>query len=284
MTNSKSTKSEDQSDLQESYSHGYDSKFVDYLEGRKITSDAAFFLPNLKAGMSLLDCGCGPGSITIDLAEFLAPGVVTGIDIASNQIEIARARASEKGVSNLDLKVGNIYHLPFGDNSFDAAFAHTVLQHLREPVKALKEIQRVLKPGGVIGVREEDTDGVIFSPSNTRLYDCWKLYIRSWRYNGGDPFIARRHRGVLHEAGFTNVKASASVETYGTPEATKEFGEVMARYMSSHLQTAINQGWIDPQKVDEFAHEWRSWGRHPDAFLAILRCEAVGWKKPPKSY
>jgi hypothetical protein len=150
---------------------------------------------------------------------------------------------------------------------------------MQEPVKALKEIHRALKPGGVIGVREEDTDGVIFSPSNTRLYDCWQLYIRSWRHNGGDPYIARRHRGVLHEAGFENVTASATVETYGTPEATLEFGEVMARYMSSHLKTAIDQGWVDSNTVDEMTDEWRLWGKHPDAFMALLRCEAVGWKE-----
>jgi len=60
----------------EIYSHGYDSKFIDYLKGRSIAQDAAFFVPNLSSGMSLLDCGCGPGSITIDLAEFVTPGQV----------------------------------------------------------------------------------------------------------------------------------------------------------------------------------------------------------------
>ena len=66
VTDSKIVKSEDKSGRRESYSHGYDSKFVDYLEGRTIANDAAFFLPHLKTGANLLDCGCGPGSITID--------------------------------------------------------------------------------------------------------------------------------------------------------------------------------------------------------------------------
>jgi ubiquinone/menaquinone biosynthesis C-methylase UbiE len=279
MTGLPSEQSRSDASQQERYTHGYDSTFVAYLQGRTIARDAAFFVTHLRSGMSLLDCGCGPGAITIGLAEFVAPGQVVGVDIAANQIDLAREDALTRGISNIRFEVGNIYELHFPDHSFDAAFAHTVLQHLSDPVKVLKEIYRVLKPDGVVGLREEDTGGIVFAPSNDALDQSWELYIKTWRYNGGDPYFARRHRAVLREAGFARIKASATCEHYGTPEATRSFGESMAPYMASSLETAVRLGWVDAASVERMSAAWRAWGNHPDAFLAILRCEAIGWKE-----
>jgi hypothetical protein len=52
----------------------------------------------------------------------------------------------------------------------------------------------------------------------------------------------------------------------------------MARYMPSNLETAVRLGWADGELVQRIGDAWTAWGEHPDAFLAILRCEAVGWK------
>ena len=102
-------------------------------------------LPDLNPGMSLLDCGCGPGSTTIELAQRLAPGQVTGIDIGAESVKQAQALARDLDVSNVSFQVANVYELPFPDNSFDAVFTHVVLAHLNEPLRALREMQRVLK-------------------------------------------------------------------------------------------------------------------------------------------
>ena len=264
---------------QEHYTHGYDTKFIEYLRGRKVSTEAAFLVPHLRSGMSLIDCGCGPGTITVGLAELVAPGQVVGIDIEGNQIDLARDHTLTRGVANVRFEVANIYELPFADHSFDAAYAHTVLQHLTDPVKALKEMRRVLKPGGVIGVREEDTGGVLFSPSTPTLDESMELYVRCWKHNGGDPYFARRHRAVLREAGFVRVEGMATCEYYGTPEATRAIGEVMARFIRSSIQTAVQLGWVDEATVEKIGAAWKSWGEHPDAYLAMVRCEAVGWKE-----
>ena len=264
---------------EERYSHGYESKFVEYLESRKVSKDAAFFLPHIKSGMSLIDCGCGPGTITIDLAESITPGRVVGIDFEENQINIAKKNAIERRIPNVKFQVGDIYRLPFPDNSFDAAFAHTIFQHLEDPVKAAIEIHRVLKPGGIIGLREEDTAGFIISPFTPKFGELMKLYVKTWKHNGGDPYFARQQRAVLNEAGFVRVEASASAESYGTTESTRKMGEMMADYMKTHLETAIQLNWVDVTTVETLTAEWRSWGEHPDAFFGVLFCEAVGWVK-----
>lgn len=145
------------SDRREVYSHGYDAHTIRQHAAREATTEAAFFLPHIRSGMALLDCGSGPGSITAGLAKVVALGDTVGIDIEPTVVEQARENATSQGLSNLRFEVASIYELPFPDESFDAVFAHTVLQHLSEPVKALGEIHRVMKPGGVVGLRESDS-------------------------------------------------------------------------------------------------------------------------------
>lgn len=230
--------------------------------------------------MRFLDCGCGPGSLTLSLAEVVAPGQVVGIDINASEIENANALVSQRGTTNVQFEIANIYELPFPDQSFDAAFAHTVLQHLGEPVKALTEIRRVLKSGGVLGVREEDQGSNIYTPLDVRLNQALELFLKVWKHQGGDPFVARRHRALLREAGFARIVASASAEYWGAPEATRAFGELSASiFEDSHFtEPAIAQGWADHETLEELAQAWRTWSKHPDAYFARVCCEAVGWK------
>ncbi|MDI6824228.1 MAG: methyltransferase domain-containing protein [Bacillota bacterium] len=83
----------------------------------------------------------------------LASGSVVGIDREPRQVERARTLAAERGAANVEFRVGNIYELSFPDASFDAAFAHNVLERLSDPLRALREMRRVLRPGGVVGRR-----------------------------------------------------------------------------------------------------------------------------------
>ncbi len=194
---------------EERYSHGYEAA-AELMAQRTARTHAAFFLPHLSPGMSLLDCGCGPGTTTVGLAEILAPGEVVGIDIGESQIELARAHAAERQVSNVHFQVANILELPFPEDSFDAAFAHTVLQHVGEPIAALKEMRRVLKLGGVVGIREEDWGSLLYAPYMPLVEEAYDLFIKHWQHNGGDPYLPRRYRELLREAGFTRVEVAAS--------------------------------------------------------------------------
>jgi ubiquinone/menaquinone biosynthesis C-methylase UbiE len=138
--------------------------FEAQMATRTVTHDAAFLLPYLRPGMELLDAGCGPGSITIGLAAVVAPSGVVGIDRQPAQVEHARSLAAERGIPNARFEVADIQQLPFPDGSFDAVFANGVLMHLPEPVRALRELRRVLRSGGVIGVRDPDFATNILAP------------------------------------------------------------------------------------------------------------------------
>src|SRR5438132_6607001 len=119
----------------EAYTHGYGERVVQHMAGRSASVTLAFFLPHLKPGVRVLDCGCGPGAITADVAALVAPGEVVGVDIEPGQVEAARRRVAERGLANARFEVASLYELPFPDASFGVAYAHTVVQHLREPLR-----------------------------------------------------------------------------------------------------------------------------------------------------
>ncbi len=82
--------------------YGYDSPAVrDHYIGRSASPVAEFFMPHLQSGMCILDCGCGPGTITLGLAAAVAPGEAVGIDIESSMVEQATAFAKDRKVSNV---------------------------------------------------------------------------------------------------------------------------------------------------------------------------------------
>lgn len=268
------------SEQQEHYSAGYGTELIKLFKSRTVDKDAAFFIPYLSSGMSLLDCGCGPGTLTIGLSEVIVPGQAIGIDIEPSQIEAAKAYALERGISNVRFEVANVYDLPFPDASFDAVFAHTLLQHLKNPVKALREINRVSKPGAVIGVRDDDRGALIIEPPNHQVEKLIKLLVRLMEYNGGDPYIGRRHRKLLREAGFTRTRATASCGYHGTLEETTKCGALGAYIADSTMtRTAILLGWITPDELKELATASKTWGKNLDAFESIIMCEAVSWKE-----
>ncbi len=244
---------------------------------RTASQEAVFLLPHLRAGMHVLDAGCGPGSITLGLAAAVAPGEVVGIDAQPTLVEQARALAVQRSVTNVRFEVANVYDLPFPDGSFDAVFANRVLQQLREPVRALAELRRVLCPGGIAGVRDVDIGGLLFTPETPLLQQWFSLLERVRQHNGANYYIGRHHRRLLLEAGFVRAEASASIETEGSLEETRQFAVFLKAGIPGSARTALAEEWIDQATVDAIVAEIDAWAERPDAFHAGTRCEALGW-------
>jgi ubiquinone/menaquinone biosynthesis C-methylase UbiE len=263
----------------EAYTHGYGDQPRRVMSRRTAAVDAAFLLPHLRPGMRLLDCGCGTGSITVGLAAAVAPGEVVGVDIGPAPVAEARALAAAEGAGNARFEVGSVYSLPFPDASFDAAFAHTVLEHLADPLAALREVRRVLKPGGVIGLRDGDWGGRVLAPPSPLLTEGLALYTRVMALNGGNPSRGREHRALLRAAGFGRIVASAGVWAQGTPEETRDLAALDHALMTrpEFVERVVAEGWADRDHLARLAAAWLEWGEHPDAFSAFLLCQAVAW-------
>lgn len=186
---------------------------------RRTGQVAAFLAPHLRAGMRLLDCGCGPGSITVHLAQMVAPGEAIGIDLREDALAQGRALAREQRIANVTFQAASVYQLPYPDGSFDAAFACAVLQRLAAPLAALKEMRRVLKPGGLIGLVDGSLTLTFRYPTNA-LLDKWdSLRALERAHNAGRPSDALRLRALLREAGFAQTQASGALTTEAGPAA-----------------------------------------------------------------
>jgi ubiquinone/menaquinone biosynthesis C-methylase UbiE len=269
------------SDPNERYTHGTSEGMQAVMNRRRASEWAAFFVPHLKPGMRLLDCGCGPGSITADLANLVAPAEAVGIDLDPRQFINARAIAAERGATNLSFVEASVYQLPFPDAHFDAVFAHTVIQHLRDPLRALREMRRVLKPGGLAGVRDEDWGTLLWEPSTPLLRSYIELLLKIWEHNGGQPFYPRHLRELFREAGFQRTEGHASARWFGTREAAT-WG-VANGFLGNQLKAsefvdvAIAQGWADRETLAAMERDVQAWCAREDGFWAILFCAVVGW-------
>ena len=262
--------------ISETYSHQDNPAMEAWWTARTAASEAAFFLPYLRPGMDLLDVGCGPGTITLGLAEVVAPGSVVGIDLQLAQVAQARTMAAERPARNARFAVATGYQLPFPSASFDAVFAHAVLMHLREPARALTEMRRVLRPNGIVGVRDPDWGAEFLAPTTPLLEQARALRLRVRQHNGSDPFLVRRHRRLLLEAGFARAVATAVVESAGSLEETRHRAAWFRDQIRGLGRTAIAEGWIDQPTVDVMAAEYEAWAERPDAFAAEVWCAAIG--------
>src|ERR1700744_6355541 len=157
--------------MPEVYTHGHHESVLRSHKWRTAENSAAYLLPHLARDARVLDVGCGPGTITAGLADPGPEGHGTGIDAAQSVIEQAREAAG--GRDNLSFTTGDVYALDYPDASFDVVHAHQVLQHLGDPVRALREMRRVARPGGIVAARDGDYGGMIWYPELPVL-DEWR--------------------------------------------------------------------------------------------------------------
>ncbi len=281
MTHVTPTQPDDQAEGPGSHIYGYDSPAVQahYVE-REAAAAADFFLPHLSSGMSLLDCGCGPGTITFGLAEAVAPAEAVGVDLEPSMISQAEAFARERNVRNVRFQVANIFKLPFEEGSFDAVYSCAVLEHLGEPVRALQEMGRVLKSGGLVGVVSTDWAEPLISPPSEAVSLFFELFERGFNRNGGSLNRGRHLRVMMLEAGFNVVEFSALYGNSTDPEAVRNSMDAYTDWVENLplFEQAVDLGWTDLPSLKKMCAEMRDWSEDPDAFLAIGRCKAIGRK------
>jgi SAM-dependent methyltransferase len=252
----------------------------DYLAGRDTTTFLPFLLPHLRPGQHVLDVGCGVGAIALDLAATAQPARVVGIDPDEAQITLARTSAVQRAIANVTFEVGSAHEIPFPDCSFDVVYANAVVFYLREPARVLAEMRRVLRPGGLAAVSDDNLSTIVFSPDLPQLPLAASLFERAVAHEGGNPRYSQHLRGLMLDAGFARTEGFAHApEVYGNAEATRRFaGMVIGLLRSPTIATAaIDEGWATQAGLDAVIDVLNAWAPRPDAFAAWLYCAALGW-------
>ncbi len=265
---------------EEQYTLGYGEGAMQWMTSRTANKFGAFLLPRLKPGMRMLDCGCGPGTLTLGFAAYVAPGEIIGIDQEGSQFAASAAQAAEDGVSNLSFVTGNIYGLPYADASFDVCFASAVLGSVAEPEKVVAEMARLLKPGGILALKEFDHGGDIIYPQTPLLERSTELYHRLRAHNGHEPIGGRRLRGLLHDAGCDVESLHGFFDQHYSAE------ELRAHVARNNLlidemlsQQYIKLGWCDAEEVKKAARGWEEFAENPAAVWLSAWFEAIGIKR-----
>jgi SAM-dependent methyltransferase len=245
---------------------------------RRTAADAAgYLLPHLKPGFSVLDIGCGPGTTTADLAELVAPGPVLAVDLFTDVLDAARAEIGRRNLSNVTFARADVHRLDVPDDAFDVVHAHQVLQHVADPVQALREMRRVCRPGGIVAARDTDYAGFAWFPELPAL-DLWReVYRRAARANRGEPDAGRRLLSWALAAGFDDVAATGSVWCYATPATRDWWGGMWAdRILHSGVaRELLHLGLATPAQLEEIAAAWRAWAAAPDGWLSIPHGEIL---------
>ncbi|MGW2558808.1 class I SAM-dependent methyltransferase [Streptomyces sp. NPDC001514] len=259
------------------YTHGHHESVLRSHRWRTAANSAAYLVPELHPGMALLDVGCGPGTITADLAALVAPGAVTAVDAAVTVLDDAREVVTERGLDNVRFAVADVHALDFPDDSFDVVHAHQVLQHVGDPVQALREMRRVCSPGGVVAVRDSDYGAFTWYPEVPALDNWLELYHRVARAGGGEPDAGRRLHSWARRAGFTDITATGSAWCFSTPEERAWWSRLWAdrTTASSYAELAVAGGHASPAELAAIADGWRQWGAEDDAWFMVPHGELL---------
>jgi SAM-dependent methyltransferase len=260
------------------YTHGHHESVLRSHRWRTAGNSAGYLLPLLRPGMRLLDVGCGPGTITMDLAEVVGvTGQVTALERTDDVLDLARGEAGRRGSRNVDFVVGNVSALDLPDDSFDVVHAHQVLQHVDDPVRALREMRRVCRPGGVVAARESDYGAFTWFPESAELDRWLDVYRRVARSNHAEPDAGRRLLAWARDAGLPEVAADSSTWCYSTPVDRAWWGGLWAdRVVGSDLaRQAVDRGFATASDLAQIAAGWRRWAEQETGWFSVLHGEIL---------
>ena len=259
------------------YTHGHHESVLRSHSWRTVENSAAYLAPYLVPGATILDVGCGPGTITIDFATRVAPAHVIGMDSSTEIIEKATLLAAERDVGNVEFVTGNAYELPYADGTFDIVHAHQVLQHVSNPVAMLRELRRVRKPGGVVAARDVDYGGCFWFPESDGLDHWVRLLSQVQRSNEGEPDAGRRLKAWAVDAGFADVSATSSVWCFNDEIDREWWGSLWeARMLQSALAVdAIDMKFATQDELIDISMAWRAWANDPLGWFAMPHGEIL---------
>ena len=260
---------------EERYTHGYHKVIVGSYTRRTAETCAAFLLPKLRPDVEVLDLGCGPGTITLGLAR--RSGRVVGLDVSTIMLEEARRHAADTGVGNVTFDEGSAYDLPYDGASFDVVYAHQTMQHLADPVSALREARRVLRPGGLVALRDSDYETMVHAPVEPAIERWRALYHEVAASNGGEADAGRFLQGWARQAGFVEPVVTTSPTTYADADGRAAWGGMWAVRVvdSDFADYAVNGGFATRADLEEISAAFRRWAASTDGFWAFLNGEVL---------
>jgi ubiquinone/menaquinone biosynthesis C-methylase UbiE/acyl carrier protein len=232
----------------------------------------------LRNGMRLLDCGCGPGYV-LEKLHGLYPAIqCTGIEVDEQLVAVAKGNVAEKRLNRCRIFQQSVTAMELPDDSFDFVIARLVLEHLPNPMLALKEVLRVLKTGGKAVFVANDFDlHERTAPDSPALEELYDAYRRARRAEGGNPCIGRELPLLMKRAGYSEVDLhllAAHNHVLGDAAFLKAEGSGIPLQL-------VKTGHLASEALDRIAGQWRSMLTSKDHAIFRMLFAAVGEKASP---
>ena len=251
-------------------------KFVEYLDlvtgidAIQAYKRRSYDLLHLRPGRHVLDVGCGTGDDVRAMAVKVGPsGRAVGIDVSETMIAEAKNRANDKG-ANVEFYTGSVLKLPFDDNTFNASRCERTFQHLAEPEKALREMIRVTKPGGRVGVLDPDWDTLLVDAFNDHVTRRILAYSHDRQAN---PTAGRRLYSLFHMAGLQNIEvlpATIPILSFSLAEPILGLHEAVDKAIEKHV--------ITMEEGDKWLRELEERDRNGQFFSSLTGFGVFGTK------
>ncbi|NNN01004.1 MAG: methyltransferase domain-containing protein [Acidimicrobiaceae bacterium] len=261
----------------ERYTHGHHESVLRSHQWRTAENSAGYLINRLRSGLTVLDVGCGPGTITADFANLVAPGAVVGIDLSETVIEIARRQSAPRQLANLSFETDDVYQLSLSDETFDVVHAHQVLQHLGDPVAALIQMRRVLRSGGLLAVRDADYGAFAWYPTSAGLDRWMVIYHELTRLNRAEADAGRHLAAWVREAGFDGLEVSSTNWTYHDVDERCWWGQLWAERVlhSGFAQQCLEAGIASQGELEQISRAFLDWTMQDNAVFIVPSVEVL---------
>jgi len=254
---------------------GEDPSVTKFYGDRTILTSCAYLIPHLMPNMTLLDVGCGPGTITAGFSKILIDGSVMGVDVTSPIIDKARSTFPSDEYPNLTFAVGNATNLSdIDDNTFDLVHAHQVFVHLTEPVKAMKEFYRVCKPGGIVACREGNGRRILsLKPDLTAIREYWDNTIAFMDKRGGHIDAGGHLKEWAQQTGFEDHGGKIVLKMGELPFPSHAEG-----MKGENAEQIIRSGIATKEQMESWREAWEEFDRTSGNEFVLETGEILCWK------
>jgi SAM-dependent methyltransferase len=231
----------------------------------------------IQLGWRVIDVGCGPQGILQALSDQVGPtGAVVGLERDPRLVAQARAFVAERGLTNVEVVQGDARATGLPRGSFDLAHERLVLVNVPEPEQILAEMVALVRPAGVVALRETDFVSWLCHPAHPAWTRIMEALQAVFLQDGQDCFIGRRLVGLMRGAGLVDVKQEVEVTEWPVGHPWRM---LLIHFSENIREKFVTRGFFSDAELTELLVALRRHLENPETFqLSVVRFHAWGHK------